>query len=1250
MTSVVSRAQTAKGGPIPLTNSLSSGPLVPAKGASHNSTLSGSGPVLGLGQGGGDHLQHHNHNQHYPSAVSTSASAASPQADSSGGSIPSGIPILQTAGGQGSTNNTNNGAGNNSNDSVLDTHRRNHSSSKLPAYRFADLKNGNGNTNKNGGGGGGGIINVSTNNPNNSSPRSSIIPNLSKIPGTRVRGSSSPTKINSWVATTATSNNREKRESKIPTTHSIGLPAAVLQKHIPPSPVSPKPGYSHGDDQGLGFELGLEELQHQLDEGPAPDTPGPSSSAAPAAPAPAAPATNSVAAATTTTTIPSAPTSASGTNTSSSTITASAFAHPNLDAPSHSGQNNPASASAGKLFAPGPSVTTSSFARSRASTFQSASTAAVTTSQGSNADSSSTLPDSSAGRPVSYPQSPSAAKTYFRSPTTSALAQSGVRPTLSTSPTGQSADQSLPPVGVDTISRGGPENSTRHHVRGHQKELVLSTTIDHGTHNFHQAATVACSPIDSTTTPSARRSNSDDKRTSRRPPVSFKPPLSTPGSASQASGRAVIPPIRAFRSSGSRRSLVLDMNTRNSRPYDFGDDPADSNHRDRTLRALEGRDPDDPSHQHYQQSTNLDSSTRDRGHGHDDGGDMFLRIAREEFARKSSEEGREGSTVSRVTRASHSRRPYSAAVPTYQPTSPPRISRRLSDQQETKRSRAYDDDRTIDTITRPSGYRETMDRLASASEQSRSRSFAPAAPLKSNPITPRASTFQDSASDGPSAYQKRRGSITDSNVNVPRPPYKNSSLSYSRTYNSSPLAPKHETSDVSHGFESTESTASTNAPSVMWDEVDKMKSQIERIQKKGTLPANSAISRGSDERPPTATTTVTTMSTSPKRTSGNAAQAAEASSTTSSYKEPHPILQAALSRTKPAATPEVYRALEAAANDAMVLASMMGSAGQPGPISSGASSIGNGITVTDRQLRRKADSVCRSLTELCIALSDGNSRKSPPIIQTIEPSIEQETITSPTAANFLSAPPMRRPSAVETTMNSSPRNISRLEERRNNMMNCGAIPSPRLLPNSSGDTPSAGRKSSLLISRTRRAGTEEPDDGRRSSLLRSRRAGTEEPDDGRKSSLFVRSRRNTIGDSDDESRHRAPSRANTTDLAAIRALNREREAIGNQVLGADSHNLGASALPRRRLPPSALGGSSRLAAPASTPTTSRRYIDRSTPDRDSVIAADRFGEERSQRQYNRPIGLLGRSGSLSRRHRDSTISGLSATPSSSNYR
>ena len=191
--------------------------------------------------------------------------------------------------------------------------------------------------------------------------------------------------------------------------------------------------------------------------------------------------------------------------------------------------------------------------------------------------------------------------------------------------------------------------------QAHSSSLLASTAAAVASLSAVTAPAAAAAAAAAAQNSPPHRPQSDEKRVGggggggggapRRPPISFKPPVPTPGGTSP---RAVIPPIRAFRSSGSRRNLVLDMNIRSSDPCEPGDDSPDVNHRDRSLRALEGRGDDEALRQNQQsyrhkQSTSLDSGGRDGGV--DDRGDMFLRVARDEFAQKWSEGGREGSKV-----------------------------------------------------------------------------------------------------------------------------------------------------------------------------------------------------------------------------------------------------------------------------------------------------------------------------------------------------------------------------------------------------------------------------------------------------------------------------------------------------------------------------------------------------------------------------------------------------------------------------
>jgi hypothetical protein len=486
----------------------------------------------------------------------------------------------------------------------------------------------------------------------------------------------------------------------------------------------------------------------------------------------------------------------------------------------------------------------------------------------------------------------------------------------------------------------------------------------------------------------------------------------------------------------------------------------------------------------------------------------------------------------------------------------------------------------------------------------------------------------------------------------------NVSYGQGRTYNSSPLVPRsidvsshHQ--EANNGVEGTESsTASTTAaPSMIWDELDDLKSRIHRLELTGKPPATSAqaMSRVSDERPATAVTNATTMSASPKRSSATNPPQPDEASTTSSQREAQPILLSALSKTKGVVSPDVYSAIESAANDALALTSMMGAPGQPGPISSGVSTIGGGGSVTDRQLRKKAESICRSLTELCLSLTDEAPAKPTHVVATT--AREKETLASPTTFTFTGITSQRRPSALMdqaiARLNPAPRTPSSLEQRRTTLLSTPVLSSPRFAhaPGTPTEAIGAGRKSSLLAKRTRRAGTEEPEEssGRKSSLLlRTRRAGTEEPEEGRKTSLLLRARRGT-NDDEDDSKFRAPSRA-TTEVNHLRNL--PRDYTSQQDSGA------SSALPRRRLAPSGLN--SRLLPPSSPATstppasaTGRRFLERSTPDRDTSSVADKLAEDRAQRQYSLSQTAMlnrNRTGSLSRR-RDSAIPSISSSTS-----
>ncbi|KAI0200425.1 hypothetical protein F4808DRAFT_159524 [Astrocystis sublimbata] len=777
--------------------------------------------------------------------------------------------------------------------------------------------------------------------------------------------------------------------------------------------------------------------------------------------------------------------------------------------------------------------------------------------------------------------------------------------------------------GTDAASGGLPAEATTTEAFSGQRELLLPKTL--------------------------QRTASDDKRASvaRKPPVSFKPRTSISVSGNTTS----IPPIRSFRSSGDRRSsLALDMNLRSARPYDSGDDYGDGNHLDRTLRALEGRRGDDAM-----QWTPPDSAT-ERPEG-DDSGDLFLKIAREDSFQRTGDAGKNfadsPSAISRVARSA--RRPISVAISSYRSPSPPRLTRRMSEQESRVRTSTHDQgERAGPPVSYRGHTREPQ------SEDLKFRGVS--TPLRASPLTPRTYGPMDTPESN-SVKRRRQHSVDRSSTTVSRmTSLKQGNYSHPRAYNSSPLVthptdPQRNDTQANEPIptvEGTDSTNSTNAPSTVWDELEELKSRIHRLELTGKLPSTSsaAISRASDERPTTAQTNATTLSVSPKRGASSTVQSTEMPQVP---KDSHPLLHSALAKSKELLATEVYDALQTATTDALLLAAMMGTPGQPGPISSGASNVGssNG-PVTDRQLRKKADSVCRSLTELCLALSE-NAAATKPLPVAATPT-EEAALKSPTIPQFtgIAGVPaissQRRPSVPTTRaveFATSPRAPSRYEEMRANIAS-SAQPGLRYnatMP-ATADATNSGRKSSLLSSRTRRAGTEEPEDGRRSStIMRSRRAGTEEPEEPSPSDrkpILTRGRRATLEPGEDESRFRTPSRA-VTEVNGFRP----REYISHlppPPIPKEADALANSALPRRRLGSTSLNtrlaqpvaGTASLASAIATP--SRRYFDRSILSRepgpevaDDRLQQERFHQERPQQERPQRHSSLVRSGSMNRR-------------------
>ncbi|EEP82032.1 predicted protein [Uncinocarpus reesii 1704] len=243
-------------------------------------------------------------------------------------------------------------------------------------------------------------------------------------------------------------------------------------------------------------------------------------------------------------------------------------------------------------------------------------------------------------------------------------------------------------------------------------------------------------------------------------------------------------------------------------------------------------------------------------------------------------------------------------------------------------------------------------------------------------------------------------------------------------------------------YDGTESTLSTTAPSTVWDELDDLKSRIRKLELTGKLPASSAaaMSTVSGERPRTATTTVTTLSSSPKH--GRKTSASPKTGDTAAVDaQIQSLLRAGLAKARATLSPEIYSTLEATANDALTLAAMFGSNTQQ--LGSSSMSVISTTTGGDRQFKRKIDSMCRSLTELCIALADqklialSKNRPGSSDATSSIPHINGADVAPSTAATNYRRSASHEPEDLNRQGSSFGRALagSRLDGRRSSMLN-----------------------------------------------------------------------------------------------------------------------------------------------------------------------------------------------------------------------
>lgn len=218
------------------------------------------------------------------------------------------------------------------------------------------------------------------------------------------------------------------------------------------------------------------------------------------------------------------------------------------------------------------------------------------------------------------------------------------------------------------------------------------------------------------------------------------------------------------------------------------------------------------------------------------------------------------------------------------------------------------------------------------------------------------STTQDTQSNAPADVSRRVMPRRYSNTNTDAGRQRPNTARTNRLVSESGFQERSRLAD----HNATESTISTTAPSTVWDELDDLKSRIRKLELTGKLPPSSAAAMTSSERPKTATTAATTMSSSPKQkyTAPPLQSAVEGIPS-----NVHPLLHEALGNAKGVVSTEVFQKLHATAQDALQLSLMM----HPEGSTVAGSTVGN-ISLSERQVRRRTESMCRSLTELAIAI------------------------------------------------------------------------------------------------------------------------------------------------------------------------------------------------------------------------------------------------------------------------------------------
>lgn len=262
-------------------------------------------------------------------------------------------------------------------------------------------------------------------------------------------------------------------------------------------------------------------------------------------------------------------------------------------------------------------------------------------------------------------------------------------------------------------------------------------------------------------------------------------------------------------------------------------------------------------------------------------------------------------------------------------------------------------------------------------------------------ISSRTPTIRPTARDDGGASgsrNERQPAETFKTPSPERPSIRASELAYSTPDAFDAIrAPKsaglqYESASRKHGWAQTDgvdSEVSTTAASTVWDELNELKSRMRKLEGSGSRSRHYSTTTTTDpsDRPKTATTTTHTTNSASRRSSNNdhlsPSWPSRPRPPSQDISDMHPLLHSALRKARLVIDRHVYTALEASSIDALQMAALARNNSDVDIPSSVDAAAADGPTQIQKQMSRKADNLCRSLTELCIVLCEQHRARSP---------------------------------------------------------------------------------------------------------------------------------------------------------------------------------------------------------------------------------------------------------------------------------